>query len=74
MKRPEKEMATTARDEDQVSSLSGVPSAGHMKSDMQTYYTVRVGKLTQKSKSCENVADDGRSNRWPEVSGGFFWF
>lgn len=64
MKRPEKEMATTARDEDQVSSLSGAPSAGHIKSDM----------LTQKSKSCENVADDGGSNTQPEVSAGFFWF
>lgn len=41
VKRPEKEMATTARDEDQVSSLSGAPSAGHRNSDMQTYYTQR---------------------------------
>lgn len=28
VKRPEKEMATTARDDDQDSSLSGAPSAG----------------------------------------------
>ncbi|KAJ8366929.1 hypothetical protein AAFF_G00336660 [Aldrovandia affinis] len=29
VKRPEKETATTAREEDQESSLSGAPSAGH---------------------------------------------
>lgn len=29
VKRPEKEMATTAREDDQESSLSGAPSAGH---------------------------------------------
>lgn len=54
VKRPEKEMATTARDEDQVSSLSGAPSAGHIKRD----------------KSCENVAEDGGSSKQPEVSAG----
>lgn len=41
VKRPEKEMATTARDDDQDRSLSGAPSAGHIQSNRQSEYQLR---------------------------------
>ena len=38
-KRPDRETATTARDEDQDSSLSGAPSAGHRVTHRQNMST-----------------------------------